>query len=78
MQNLENLGVFLNFDCTKNAKMIEGSFCQIGAHLFGESKSLEIVWLASHENMLKKKIDCFTDIKRSKLKNARSIDKLWC
>ena len=30
-------------------------------YLFGENKSLEIVWLASHENMLKKS-DCFTDI----------------
>ena len=31
-------------------------------YLFDENKSLEIVWLASHEYMLKKKTDCFTDI----------------
>ena len=39
MQNLENLDVFeilitQNFDYTKSAKMPEGPFCQIGAHIY--------------------------------------------
>ena len=33
MQNLENLELFRNFDYTKTAKMPEGPFCQIGAHM---------------------------------------------
>ena len=39
MHNLENLDVFeilitQNFDYTKSAKMPEGPFCQIGAHIY--------------------------------------------
>ena len=33
MQNLENLD-FFDFDYTKTAKMPEGPFCQIRAHIF--------------------------------------------
>ena len=34
MQHLENEDMFLNFDYTKTAKMPEGPFCQIRAHIF--------------------------------------------
>ena len=47
-------------------------------YLFGENKALEIVWLASQENMLEKKSDCFTDITISTSKCLQYRLIVWC
>ena len=45
MQNLENLDVFEILITQKTAKMPEGPFCQIGAHLHVSVRSFDIMVL---------------------------------
>ena len=62
MQNIQILDVFLNFDYTKTAKMPEGPFCQIHAHIYFAPLLLEDCFSSEvYLNLISSRKYCMTE-----------------